>query len=104
MLEKKLENKIKRTTKNKDYEKSLEILKNCYKKQFKKMAKFNKIKGKNIYLYDYIKALKKVYEGTTYYMDLEDVEKTIYIDKMTLKQQITWLLENCTLFNEYKLM
>lgn len=104
MLEEKLENKIKKATKNKDYDKSLEILKNCYKKQFKKMAKFNKIKEKNIYLYDYVKALKKVYDGTSYFDDLEDLEKAIYTGKMTVKQQITWLLENCSVFNEYKLM
>ena len=32
MLEEKLENKIKKTTKDKDYEKTLYILKKCYEK------------------------------------------------------------------------
>lgn len=104
MLEKQLERKIRKSTKSKEYEKSLDIIKICYKKQFKKMAKYMKVKDKNIYLYDYIKSLKIVYEGTTYYSDIEDVERVIYKDKLTTKQQITWLLENCSVFNEYKLM
>ncbi len=104
MLEEKLENKIKKTTKDKDYEKTLYILKKCYKKQLKNMAKFNKVKDKNIYLYDYLKSLKKVYESTSYYADLEELEKVLYTGKMTVKQQIVWLLENCSMFNEYKLM
>lgn len=105
MLEEKLENKIKKTTKNKDYEKSLEILKKCYMKQFKKMLKFNKVSSKKeIYLYDYIKTLKKVYSGTSYESELEDLEKMLYIENHTTKQQITWLLENCFVYNEYKLM
>lgn len=105
MLEEKLENKIRKTTKNKDYERSLEILKNCYKNQFKKMLKFNKVKGnKEIYLYDYIKSLKEVYKNSSYEIELEELEKMLYTENHTIKQQITWLLENCFVYNEYKLM
>ncbi len=69
------------------------------------MLKFNNFTGnKEIYLYDYIKSLKKVYKNSSYEKELEDLERMLYTENHTVKQQITWLLENCFVYNEYKLM
>lgn len=103
MKEKVLENKIKKSTMKKDYEESKFILTNCYIKQFKKMLKYKKKNiSKTWYLYDYLIEIKNTYE-TLYEKDIETMLDILYSNKYNIKYQISWLLENSYIFNDYKL-
>ncbi|MBO5477056.1 MAG: hypothetical protein J6A15_04825 [Clostridia bacterium] len=103
MKSEKLERKIRKATKAKDYNKAMYILTKEYKKLFKKMLKYQKIKGvKPVYLHDYIQVLKVEYRAL-YGNDFEDMLEMLYFGKHTLKQQINWLLDNFCIFKEYKL-
>jgi len=98
----KLERKIKRATKARDYEKAMYILSKEYIKLFKKMMKYKKIKGKKaVYLYDYIKILKIEYKSL-FGNDFTEMLEVLYQGKHTLKQQINWLLDNFCVFKQYK--
>lgn len=102
MNSKKLENKIKKATINKKYDEAKFILIKCYIKHFKKMLKYKKIKEDNTWhFYDYIINLKKSY-GLLFTKDLEELMDILYSEKYTVKQQISWMLENCYIFNDYK--
>lgn len=102
MKSKILERKIIKATKQKDYEKAKCILTNIYLKHFKKMLKYKKIKvEKNWYLYDYILNMQKVY-SKMYSKDLDEMINVLYTSKDTLKDQISWLIDNCWIFNDYK--
>lgn len=103
MKEKVLENKIKKSTKKKDYEESKFILTNCYIKHFKKMLKY---KGKKIdnswFLYNYLEEIKNTY-ASMYEKDIDEMTEVLYSNKFNIKEQISWLLENSYIFNDYKL-
>ncbi len=103
MKEEKLEKKIRRSTKKKDFEKSKEILTKCYIKHFKKMFKYKKKKvDKSWYLYDYLVNLDELYE-LYYKNEIEEMIDILYSGKHSIKKQITWLLDNSYIFNDYKL-
>lgn len=103
MKEEKLERKIRKVTKAKDYDAAMHILVKEYIKLFKKMLKYKKKKAKReMYLHDYIKVLKIEYKAL-YGNDFEDMLDVLYSGKHTLKQQINWLLDNFCIFKEYKL-
>lgn len=98
----KLERKIRKATKARDYEKAMYILIKEYIKLFKKMMKYKKIKGKKvIYLYDYISILKTEYRAL-FVNDFNEMLEVLYQGKHTLKQQINWLLDNFCVFKQYK--
>lgn len=102
MKNNKLERKIRRATKAKDYNKSMYILSKEYIKLFKKMLKYKKKKDvKLFYLHDYIKILKVEYKAL-YGNDFEDMLDMLYSGKHTLKQQINWMLDNFCIFKQYK--
>lgn len=103
MKEEKLEKKIRKSTKNRDYEKSKEILISYYIKHFKKMIKYKKNKiNKTWYLYDYLKEIRNLY-SSFYSSDVDEMIDILYSNKYSTKQQILWLLENSYIFNDYKL-
>lgn len=99
----KLERKIRRATKARDYNKAMYILSKEYIKLFKKMLKYKKIKGvKPVYLHDYIQVLKVEYKAL-YGNDFDEMLDMLYVGKHTLKQQINWMLDNFCVFKQYKL-
>lgn len=101
MKAKVLEKKIRSVTKKKDYQQAYRILSKCYMKHFKKMLKYKKVKvKKSWYMYDYLKAMKENYSDL-YRLDIEELCEILY-SKFSLKQQITYMIENCEVFNEYK--
>lgn len=103
MNEIKLENKIRKSTKDKDYDKSKDILLSCYLNQFKKMIKYKKVKiDKTWFLYDYLIQIKKLY-SSYYDTDIDKLIDILYSDKYSIKYQISWLLDNSYMFNDYKL-
>lgn len=103
MKEKKLEKKIRKSTKEKNYEKSKFILLECYIKHFRKMLKY---KHENIdnnwYMYDYLIKIKDVYLDY-YSRDIDKMIEVLYSNNYDLKGQIVWLIENAEIFNDYKL-
>ena len=103
MKEEKLEKKIKKATLNKEHAKAKQIVEKEYIKMFKKMLKYKKIKvGKTMYFHDYLKMISKYY--SSYYKDdVNELEEIMYSEKYSDKQQISWLLENCNIFDGYKL-
>ena len=103
MKEENLEKKIKKATLNKEYAKARVIVENEYIKMFKKMLKYKKVKiGKTLYFHDYLKMISKYY--SSYYKDeVNELEEIMYSDKYSDKQQISWLIENCNIFDDYKL-
>lgn len=103
MKEKNLENKIKKATINKDYIKARTIIESEYIKQFKKMLKYKKVKcSKSWYFSDYLKEIANSY-GAYYNDDINSLEDILYSKKYSDKQQISWLIENCNMFDDYKL-
>lgn len=103
MNEKVLEKKIKKSTMNKDFEKSKNILIEEYIKQFNKMLKYkNKKIDKTWYLYDYLININEVY-GRYYKSDIEEMQNILYSNKYSTKEQISWLLDNSYIFEDYKL-
>lgn len=103
MKEERLEKKIKKVTLNKEYTKARIILENEYIKMFKKMFKYKKVKmGNTMYFHDYLKMISKYY-SSYYKNEINDLEKIMYSEKYSDKQQISWLLENCNIFDDYKL-
>lgn len=103
MKEKVLEKKIKKSTMNKDFEKSKNILIGEYIKQFNKMFKYKKQKiNKKWYFYDYLVNIEKVY-GKYYEKDINDILNVMYSNKYSIKEQISWLLDNSYVFEDYKL-
>lgn len=103
MKENILENKIKKTTLKKDFEASKFILISCYIKHFKKMIKYKKGEiNKSWYLYDYLIEIKKLYPNM-YGRDVDEMLDILYSNKYGVKQQISWLIENSYIFNDYKL-
>ena len=103
MKEENLEKKIKKATLNKEYAKARAIVENEYIKMFKKMLKYKKVKiGKTLYFHDYLKMISKYY--SSYYKDeVNELEEIMYSEKYSDKQQISWLIENCNIFDDYKL-
>ena len=103
MKEENLEKKIKKATLNKEYAKARVIVENEYIKMFKKMLKYKKVKiGKTLYFHDYLKMISKYY--SSYYKDeVNELEEIMYSEKYSDKQQISWLIENCNIFDDYKL-
>ena len=103
MKEENLEKKIKKATLNKEYAKARVIVENEYIKMFKKMLKYKKVKiGKTLYFHDYLKMISKYY--SSYYKDeVKELEEIMYSEKYSDKQQISWLIENCNIFDDYKL-
>lgn len=98
-----LERKIKKETKSKNYEDARFILINCYKKQFKKMIKYKKKKvDKTWFFHDYLEEIKKLYSNM-YSKDIDEMVEVLYSDKYSIKEQISWLIDNCYMFNDYKL-
>ncbi len=103
MKEKNLEKKIRKSTLEKDYETSKFILLDCYIKHFKKMLRYKNIKIDNKwYMYDYLMKIKEVYSNF-YSRDIDEMLDVLYSDSYDLKSQIVWLIENATIFNDYKL-
>ncbi len=103
MKEENLEKKIKKVTLNKEYTKARVILENEYIKMFKKMLKYKRVKmGNTMYFHDYLKMISKYY-SSYYKNEINDLEKIMYSEKYSDKQQISWLLENCNIFDDYKL-
>lgn len=100
---KKIERKIHNSTKNKDYQKALQIIEDHYKKLFRKMLKYKNIKvEKNLYLYDYILKVEDKYSAL-FSKEISDMKYILYSDKFTIKQQIVWLLDNFCEFCDYKI-
>ncbi len=100
---KRIEKKIHNSTKNKDYQKALEIIEDNYKKLFRKMLKYKNVKvEKNLYLYDYILKVEEKY-SILYSKEIADMKYVLYSDKFTVKQQIVWLLDNFCEFCDYKI-
>ena len=103
MKEKNLEKKIRKSTKEKNYENSKFILLECYIKHFRKMLKY---KHENIdnnwYMYDYLIKIKDVYLDY-YSRDIDKMIEVLYSNNYDLKCQIVWLIENAEIFNDYKL-
>lgn len=103
MKEKVLEKKIKKSTMNKDFEKSKNILIEEYIKQFNKMLKYKKKKiNKKWYFYDYLININEAY-GKYYKKDIEELLDILYSNKYSIKKQISWLLDNSYIFEDYKL-
>ncbi len=103
MKSKTLENKIKKSTKSKDYNKAMDTLVKYYIKLFKKMLKYKKVKfEKTWYLYDYINVLKEKYK-LLFEKDLEEMSNVLYSEKYPIKYQINWLLDNYDVFRDYKI-
>ena len=103
MKSERLERKIKKATKEKNYEKAKEIITNEYIKHFKKMLKYKKVKyQKTWYLYDYIVSVNKEYKDL-FGRDLDEMLDVLYSDKVSIKDQINWLIDNCSIFNIYKI-
>lgn len=101
MKAKTLEKKIRTATKKKDYEKAYRILTVCYMKHFKKMLKYKKVKIKRgWYMHDYLTIMDEHYSDL-FGMDIKELCEILY-SKFSLKQQITYLIENCEVFNVYK--
>lgn len=99
---KRIERKIQNSTKNKDYKKALDIIEEQYKKLFRKMLKYKKMKiDKDLYLYDYIIKIEEKY-NILFSKEISDMKYVLYSDKFTSKQQIIWLLDNFTEFCDYK--
>lgn len=103
MKENNLEKKIKKATLSKDYNKAREIVEKEYIKHFRKMLKYKKVRiDKSWYFSDYLKLISKYY-GAYYKEDINMLETIVYSSKYSDKQQISWLIENCYVFNDYKL-
>ena len=103
MKEKTLERKIKKSTLNKDYESSKFILLNCYIKQFKKMIKYKGGKiNKKWFFHDYLEEVKRLY-SSMYGKDIEEIMDVLDSEKYNIKYQISWLIENSYIFNDYKI-
>lgn len=103
MKEKSLERKIKKTTLKKDYEGSKFILTRCYIKQFKKMIRYKGEKiNKSWFLYDYLNEIKRLY-SSLFGKDIDEMIEVLYSEKYNTKYQISWLLENSCIFNDYKI-
>ncbi len=99
----KLEKKIKNSTMKKDYDKTINTIADEYIKQMKKMLKYKNVKYKKTwYLYDYLKSVKNTY-GRLYEKEIDEIIEILYSNKFSLKKQISFLIENCECFNEYKL-
>ncbi len=98
-----LEKKIKGATLKRDYSLAKEKILKEYTKMFSKMLKYKKVKiDKSWYFHDYISNVKKEY-GTYYASDLDELMEVLYSNKYDEKRQITWLIENAELFNDYNL-
>lgn len=102
MKSNRLENKIKKVTKNKEYDKAKEKILKYYTKHFKKMLKYKNVKiDKKWYMYDYLIHVKDAYESL-FSKDIDELIDLLYSEKYGVKQQIEWLIENCEIFNFYK--
>lgn len=98
-----VEKKVRKATLKRDYDTAKEIILKEYINYFVKMLKYKKVKvNKSWYFNDYLKALKQEY-GYYYLAEIEELEDILYSSKYDIKKQITWLIENCEMFNEYKL-
>lgn len=97
-----IEKKVRKATLKRDYDTAKNIILKEYINYFVKMLKYKKVKvNKSWYFNDYLKALKLEYG---YYLtEIEELEDVLYSSKYDIKKQITWLIENCEMFNEYKL-
>ena len=99
----KLEKKIEKSTLKKDYDNAKYIILNEYIKLFRKMIKYKKEKyDKSYFFYDYLIKIKKLYNDM-YGKDIDEMIKVLYSDKYNTKDKISWLLENCYIFDDYKL-
>ena len=87
----------------KDYDNAKYIILNEYIKLFRKMIKYKKEKyDKSYFFYDYLIKIKKLYNDM-YGKDIDEMIKVLYSDKYNTKDKISWLLENCYIFDDYKL-
>lgn len=103
MSRNKLENKIKKATKNKEYDDALEIISNEYIKLFKKMLKYKKVNYSDsdmIYLYNYLYELDNAYP--IFSKEIDELKNILYSQKYNTKEQIVFLLENYSKFENYK--
>ncbi len=99
----KLEKKIKRQTSKKQYEEAKQILIECYKKHFKKMLKYKKVKlDKKWYMYDYIIHVRDNYKRL-FQKEVDQILDVLYTSTYTAKEQIEWMLDNSTIFDDYKI-
>ncbi len=99
---KRIERKIQNSTKNKNYQKALEIMEDQYKRLFRKMLKYKKVKiDKNLYFYDYIIKIEEKY-NVLFSKEISDMKYILYSEKFTIKQQIVWMLDNLNEFCDYK--
>lgn len=97
-----IERKIQNSTKNKNYQKALEIMEDQYKRLFRKMLKYKKVKiDKNLYFYDYIIKIEEKY-NVLFSKEIFDMKYILYSEKFTIKQQIVWMLDNLNEFCDYK--
>ena len=97
-----IERKIQNSTKNKNYQKALEIMEDQYKRLFRKMLKYKKVKiDKNLYFYDYIIKIEEKY-NVLFSKEIADMKYILYSEKFTIKQQIVWMLDNLNEFCDYK--
>ncbi len=97
-----IERKIQNSTKNKNYQKALEIMEDQYKRLFRKMLKYKKVKiDKNLYFYDYIIKIEEKY-NVLFSKEISDMKYILYSEKFTIKQQIVWMLDNLNEFCDYK--
>lgn len=88
---------------NKDFQKSKNILIGEYIKQFNKMFRYKRQKiNKQWYFYDYLTNINRVY-GSYYEKDINDMLRILYSNKYSVKEQISWLLDNSYIFEDYKL-
>ena len=97
-----IERKIQNSTKNKNYQKALEIMEDQYKRLFRKMLKYKKVKiDKNLYFYDYIIKIEEKF-NVLFSKEISDMKYILYSEKFTIKQQIVWMLDNLNEFCDYK--